>query len=56
MMCLGLETEYQAREATDVPVNLTPAGWTHLDLGAMQLLALTTVLHVSHYRMQSMPS
>lgn len=26
MMRLGLKTEYQAREATDVPVNVTPAG------------------------------
>lgn len=47
MMRLGLETEYQAREATDVPVNVTPAGWTHLNLGVVQLLALTTLLHVS---------
>lgn len=46
-MRLGLETEYQVREATDVPVNVTLAGWTHPDPGAMRLLALTTILHVS---------
>lgn len=53
MMHMGLEAayvrrvKYQAREAMGGPVNVTLAGWTHPDLGAMQLLELYTVLYVS---------
>lgn len=40
-----------------MPVNVTLAGWTHSDVGAMQLLALITVLCVSlqGYVMEAMP-